>query len=71
MAGAALWVFTNPGERRTRLELHTSQTFSGVLFVLMAILMLNGTLSSFNALIPPDLAVWFAGLEEQLIGLFS
>lgn len=71
IAGAALWVFTNPGERRTTLELHSTQTFSGLLFVLMAVLMLNGTLASFNALIPADLAIWFAGLEEQLIEFFS
>jgi hypothetical protein len=37
----------------------------------MAVLMLNGTLADFNALIPPDLAIWFSGLEDQLIGLFS
>jgi cytochrome c-type biogenesis protein len=71
VAGVALWVFTNPGDRRTKLELHSTQAFSGILFILMAALMLNGTLSTFNALIPPDLAVWFAGLEERLIGFFS
>lgn len=70
-AGAALWIFTNPDERRTTVELHSTQLFSGALFILMAVLMLNGTLSSFNALIPADLAVWFAGLEEQLITLFN
>ncbi len=40
-------------------------------FMGMAVLMLNGTLAEFNSLIPPDLAIWFAGLEDQLIGLFS
>jgi cytochrome c-type biogenesis protein len=71
IAGAALWVFTGQGERRTDLELHSTQLASGVLFVLMAVLMLNGTLAEFNALIPPDLAIWFAGLEDQLIGIFN
>jgi cytochrome c-type biogenesis protein len=71
VAGVALWVFTSPGDRRTTLELHSTQTFSGVLFILMAVLMLNGTLASFNSLIPADLAVWFAGLEERLIEFFS
>jgi hypothetical protein len=37
----------------------------------MAILMLNGTLAEFNALIPTDLAIWFAGVEEQLIAIFT
>jgi cytochrome c biogenesis protein CcdA len=71
VAAAALWVFTTPGNRRTTLELHSTQTFSGVLFIIMAVLMLSGTLASFNALIPPDLAVWFAGLEDSVIDIFS
>ena len=71
VAAAALWVFTNPGSRRTVLELHSTQTVSGILFILMAILMLSGALASFNALIPPDLAIWFAGLEDRVIALFS
>jgi cytochrome c-type biogenesis protein len=68
--GAFLWVFTAAGDRRTTLQLHTTQTLSGLLFIGIAVLMLNGTLAEFNALIPPDLAIWFAGLEDQLIGLF-
>jgi cytochrome c biogenesis protein CcdA len=71
LAGVALWTFSNAGDRRTTLQLHSTQLFSGVLFILMAILMLNGTLAEFNSLIPPDLAIWFSGLEDQLIGLFN
>ena len=37
----------------------------------MGVLLLNGTLASFNSLVPPDLAIWFADLEEQLITLFG
>lgn len=71
VAAAALWVFTTPGNRRTTLELHSTQTFSGILFILMAVLMLNGALANFNSLIPPELAVWFAGLEDRIIEIFS
>ncbi len=71
LAGAALWAFSSTGDRRTTLQLHSTQLFSGVLFILMAILMLNGTLAEFNALIPTDLAIWFSGVEDQLIGVFS
>lgn len=71
LAGAALWVFSSRGERRTTLQLHSTQLFSGVLFVFMALLMLGGTLADFNSLIPADLAIWFSGLEEYLIGVFS
>lgn len=70
LAGAALWTFTSTGERGTTLNLHSTQLFSGVLFVMMAVLMLNGTLADFNALIPPELAVWFIELEDKLIELF-
>ena len=56
LAGAALWVFSATGERRTTLQLHSTQLLSGVLFVFMAVLMLNGTLAEFNAFIPTDLA---------------
>ncbi len=71
IAGAVLWVFTSTGDHRTTLQLHSTQAFSGLLFVGMAVLMLNGTLAEFNSLIPPDLAIWFSGLEDQLIGLFT
>ncbi|NCF68225.1 MAG: hypothetical protein GWP61_19860 [Chloroflexi bacterium] len=71
IAGGVLWVFSARGDHRTTLQLHSTQTVSGLLFMGMAILMLNGTLADFNALIPPDLAIWFSGLEDQLIGLFS
>ena len=55
----------------TTLQLHTTQTISGLLFIGMVVLMLNGTLAEFNALIPPDLAIWFGRLEDQLINLFA
>jgi cytochrome c-type biogenesis protein len=71
IAGGVLWVFSARGDHRTTLQLHSTQTVSGLLFMGMAVLMLNGTLADFNALIPPDLAIWFSGLEDQLVGLFS
>lgn len=71
LLGAALWVYTSPDERRTIVHLHTTQLVSGALFVLMGVLLLNGTLASFNSLIPPDLALWFIDLEEKFIALFN
>ena len=53
------------------LHLHSTQLISGALFILLGLLMLNGALASFNNLIPPDLALWFADVEDGLIGLFS
>ncbi len=71
LAAVALWIYSRPGSRRTTLQLHSTQLFSGVLFIFMAVLMLNGALADFNSLIPTDLALWFSGLEEQLITLFT
>jgi cytochrome c-type biogenesis protein len=71
IAGALLWTYSATGDRRTTLQLHSTQLFSGVLFIFMAVLMLNGALAEFNALIPADLAIWFSGVEDQLITLFG
>ncbi|HET6445952.1 MAG TPA: cytochrome c biogenesis CcdA family protein [candidate division Zixibacteria bacterium] len=70
IAGAALWAYSGSGPRKTTIQLHSTQLFSGALFILMAVLMLDGTLADFNSLIPADLAIWFSGLEESLITLF-
>jgi cytochrome c biogenesis protein CcdA len=70
--GVGLWVFTAPSRQRVvPLHLHTTQLFSGLLFVIMGFLMVNGTLASFNTLIPTDLAIWFADLEDKLVAVFN
>jgi cytochrome c biogenesis protein CcdA len=72
IAGAALWVFTSPNkEKEVQVHLHTTQLVSGALFIVMGLLLLNGTLAQFNSLIPPDLAIWFADFEDGLVQLFS
>ncbi len=67
----ALWLFSGSRERRMTLHLHSTQLISGGLFVILGLLMLNGALASFNSLIPPDLAIWFADIEDALISAFS
>ena len=70
--GVLLWILTSPGrQRRMQLHLHTTQLVSGILFIFMGILLLNGTLASFNSLVPPDLALWFAEFEDKLITIFG
>lgn len=71
LLGAALWVFTSSAERKTTVHFHSTQLVSGALFIMIGVLMLNGTLASFNSLVPPDLAIWFIDLEERLIDLFT
>ncbi len=70
-AAVVLWIYSKKAERQTLLNLHSTQLFSGVLFIFMAVLMLSGALADFNSLIPVDLAIWFSGLEDQLLVLFS
>ena len=69
--GAALWTFTSSEEKRVVVKLHSTQLISGALFIVIAILMLNGTLASINSLISPDLALWFVELEEKFIAIFG
>lgn len=71
LAGAMLWVFTSPGEKTVTLHMHSTQAVSGALFIVLGLLMLSGRLATFNALVPPDLAIWFAELEDRLLLFFS
>ena len=72
VVGVLLWIFTSP-ERggKIQLHLHSTQLISGGLFVLIGLLFLDGSMATFNTLVPPDLAIWFAGLEDRLIELFN
>ena len=70
--GVLLWILTSPKrERMVPLHLHSTQLVSGTLFILMGLFLLSGTLASFNSLVPPDLALWFAEFEDKLITMFS
>lgn len=72
LLGAALWVFTGSEERRVTVNLHSTQLISGALFVVLALLMLNGTLTSINALFGQyEFSEWFVILEERFIALFQ
>ena len=72
LLGVLLWVYTAPGRGRiVSLQLHTTQLFGGLLFVILGVLMVNGTLATFNTLIPPELAVWFAEVEDRLVAAFN
>ena len=59
------------GGGNTILHLHSTQLFSGVLFILMGMLLLNSQLAIFNGLVSPEIAEWFAEIEESFIGLFG
>lgn len=69
--GVVLWIITGRQRGPLTLHLHSTQIISGLLFIILGLLMISGILAYFNSLIPPDLAIWFAGIEEWLINLFS
>jgi len=72
LAGALLWMFTSPPEgSRVMMHMHSTQAASGVLFILLGLLMLSGRLATFNSLIPPDLAIWFADVEDKFLMFFQ
>ncbi len=71
LAAVALWIFTTPGDHRTTLHLHSTQTISGLLFIVMGLLLLSSRLATFNSLVPPDLAIWFADIEDKVITFFN
>jgi cytochrome c-type biogenesis protein len=69
--GAVLWVFTSPKNKQTTVQLHSTQLISGGMFILIGVLMLNGALTTFNNLIPPEMTEWFIQIEEKVIGFFN
>lgn len=72
LLGAALWVFTSSDERKVTVHLHSTQLISGALFIILAILMLNGTLTQINSLFGQfQFSEWFVILEEKFIALFQ
>lgn len=71
IVGAALWTFTSSEEKKVAIQLHSTQLISGALFIIIALLMLNGTLASINTLLSPDLSLWFVELEEKFIAIFG
>lgn len=72
VAGAALWTFTSTGSQRTAVHLHTTQLVSGALFIFIAFLMLNGSLTTINSLLNgSDFALWFIELEDKIVTFFG
>lgn len=71
IVGVALWIFSQPGERIVPLQLHSTQLISGVLFILMGILLLNGTLATLNSQVPIELTMCFADLEDNFMNLLT
>lgn len=70
--GAALWTFTSSDVRRVTIKLHSTQLISGALFILIALLMLNGTLTIINSLFADsNLALLVVEFEDKIVSLFG
>lgn len=69
--GVALWMYTSPlgKSRRTALNLHSTQLISGALFIILGLLMLNGTLATLNSVLTE--IEWIDNLRYALVERFS
>jgi cytochrome c-type biogenesis protein len=63
--GAVLWVLTGSAQRRTTVNLHSTQLISGALFVLLGLMMLESQMGLINGL----LAQWSATVDERMLDL--
>lgn len=70
-AGVGLWILTSPlgKNRRITLDLHSTQLISGFLFIILGLLMLNGTLASLNSIVSE--ISWIEELRYVLVERFS
>ncbi len=60
------WDFSIAGRE---LHIHSNNLISGLLFIILGTLMLGNDLSLLNRLIPMDVQLWYASLEDWLMGL--
>lgn len=69
--GALLWVFTSEGAKTVELHLHSTQLISGLLFLAMGYLMLNGQLARITSTFAAAQPAWLYDLEDGLFNLFQ
>lgn len=60
------WDFSFAGKE---LHIHSNNLISGLLFIVLGALMVSDSLSFLNRLIPIEVQLWYARLEERLMGL--
>ena len=68
--GALFAYATQGGVVARTLHLHSTQLFSGVLFILMGVLLVNNMLSIFNGLAETDLALRMLDIEDAFLSFF-
>lgn len=67
IAGVALWILAGPIKQRMELHLHSTQLFSGVLFIILGVMMLTGRLTAFNSLASTPVAECLLAVEDQIV----
>jgi cytochrome c biogenesis protein CcdA len=67
LLGALLWASTSPGglQQKRELHLHTTQLVSGVLFLILGVLMLNGRMSEITGRFANGESLFY-GVEERI-----
>lgn len=69
--GGLLWLYTGQGlGNKTELHLHTTQLVSGVLFLTLGVLMLNGEMARITAMLSGG-ETWLIEVEEALYRLLQ
>ena len=71
LVGVGLWFYTSRQGGRVTLNLHSTQLISGLLFLALGLMMISGTLTRLNALIPLDWSEPFLRAEDWFIQLFN
>jgi len=53
------------------VSFHSTNIFSGLLLIILGIALIMGYITYINSLIPIEIQVWFSGIEETFLHLFT
>ena len=53
------------------VSLHSTNIFSGLLLIILGFALIMGYITYINSLIPIEIQVWFSGIEESFLHMFS
>jgi len=53
------------------VPLHSTNIFSGLLLIILGIALTMGYITYINSLIPIEIQIWFSGIEETFLHLFT
>lgn len=71
LIGVGLWFYTSHESRQVTLNLHSTLLVSGVLFLILGLMMISGTLTQLNSLLPLEWSEPFLRIEDWFVQLFN